>query len=518
MTYPVRHRRIASMTLMTLIAGLGAGLIAAPSTVLPVRYARILEFPLPALIAAFIGIAVLPLVLRDWRVGFWLFIVWLPFEDLVRKYAGNDIRTYIVKDLLFCVALVGLARHLRDHRAWRNALGSARTPLLALLGLAIAMSAPAVLRDWRLPLIGMRLNFGYAPLVAVGYFLALDLRRLRRTLMLLGLLAAAVLMLGVIQTVIGPSFLSPRQATPGLSHLVLIRRDAASGASVYRPTGTFVDPSRYASMALIGLTIALAVLSIRLRRLTRAVVLLAFVPAALAVWGSGGRSTVVVAIMLVVAAILGQARHRTRRIVTAGVLIATSLGAFAILYPKEFDSRFAYYWHSLDPRSSQSEWAFRGTIYTRSFQGGLALGGPFGHGTGTQSLGQQYVFGGASRDLEGLYPVENGYATVAYEWGWFGLAFWVIWSYAWTRRLFRCVREVRNTALATAAWILTAWIAALLFAEFYAGVAFFQNYVSNAYFWLFSGMVFGMPIAVRSRTSIYSSSQTAPTAAVASTF
>src|SRR5712672_3589814 len=38
--------------------------------------------------------------LSDWRNGFYLFIVWLLFEDLARKYMGNGTLLFFGKDVV----------------------------------------------------------------------------------------------------------------------------------------------------------------------------------------------------------------------------------------------------------------------------------------------------------------------------------------------------------------------------------------------------------------------------------
>ena len=42
----------------------------------------------------------IPPTLRDWRNGFYVFLVWLLFEDLVRKFLGNNLAIYFGKDVL----------------------------------------------------------------------------------------------------------------------------------------------------------------------------------------------------------------------------------------------------------------------------------------------------------------------------------------------------------------------------------------------------------------------------------
>ncbi len=65
-------------------------------------FGRVLPLFLVAL-AAGIGAA----VLADWRMGVYLFLVWLLVEDLPRKFLGDDMRLYFVKDAL--AAMVYLA-------------------------------------------------------------------------------------------------------------------------------------------------------------------------------------------------------------------------------------------------------------------------------------------------------------------------------------------------------------------------------------------------------------------------
>ena len=43
-------------------------------------------------------------ILNDWRSGVLVFMIWLLFEDLARKYLGNSMTVYFGKDLLVGVA------------------------------------------------------------------------------------------------------------------------------------------------------------------------------------------------------------------------------------------------------------------------------------------------------------------------------------------------------------------------------------------------------------------------------
>lgn len=48
--------------------------------------------------------------LNDWRTGFYLFLFWLLFEDLARKYMGNGTVLFFGKDLLAAVTIFSLLK------------------------------------------------------------------------------------------------------------------------------------------------------------------------------------------------------------------------------------------------------------------------------------------------------------------------------------------------------------------------------------------------------------------------
>jgi hypothetical protein len=476
------------------IAGATVGGVAAlrgPDTTSPLS--GVVNLPISAFIAVILAAAAIPLVLRHWSVGIVAFMAWLPFEDLVRKYAGNDLRVYVVKDLLFGLMLMGLARHLSAARAWRRATGRARPALILLIMWAVAMAVPAALDDPRVPLIGLRLDFLYVPLVAVGYFLASDGRRFRRAMEWLTLLGATVGLFGLLQAVIGPGFLTPGGAAPGLEHLLLLR----ARGRVYQPTGTFVEPGRFISMAVIALVLALvahAVAERPLRRLCAGGVIVA----GIVVYVSGGKAAQLAAIgLLLIAAGRGRRGRAVLRVAAVATVAVTMIVGASLAFPTVVGPRLTYYNQALNPASGDNEWAFRWSRYSESTLLGLHSGGWIGRGTGTQSLGLQYVYGGEKRSSRGLYHLESGYGTIAYELGGVGLALWLSWAVLWTRRLWQSARQVRGTEYESAAMVATGWIVFLLFIAFFAGSQFFQNYVSNAFLWLLSGVVFGLADLVR---------------------
>ena len=487
------------------------------------RLGFVFSLPIPAVAVLIAIVGLLPAILRDWRIGFWAFAAWLPFEDLVRKFAGNDVRVYVMKDLIFLVLLASLAKRLIALRAWKDASGEARAVTLALVSWATALAAYAAIDDWRVGLLGLRLNFFYLPLVAVGYFVAKDATRLRRVLFWLTIIATTTVILGIIQFVVGPSFLRPTANTPGLVNLENYRgffNAAGSASQVFRPSGTFADPGRFASMALVSLVLSLATLGVhsgqaRADRAGRWVSSVGIVISLIGVYVAGGRAPLIIGLVIAVVSFVGpkaEGRSRARRIVAMGAAAAVAGLTIAVVAPTQASEQVSFYAQSLNPQSDRNEWDLRWNNYAGSLARGVAIAPLFGRGAGTHSVGLQYIYGGESNDVKALsrrygdastgigYEVESGWGAVAIEYGKVGVVLWTIWSLVWMRRILSSYRSVRAHREGRAVLPMAVWTFMLLFVLFFTGYQSFQNYLSNAYFWLLSGIIFGVAIPPREST------------------
>ena len=56
-------------------------------------------------------------ILKNWRAGFYVFLIWLLFEDLIRKYMGNDMRIYFAKDYLALITYISILVAISHRRA-----------------------------------------------------------------------------------------------------------------------------------------------------------------------------------------------------------------------------------------------------------------------------------------------------------------------------------------------------------------------------------------------------------------
>jgi hypothetical protein len=447
---------------------------------------------LPALfyIFALLASALLLLATRVWWTGIVTFVVWLPIEDMARKFSGNDLRLYFLKYVLLIAALVGLAPRLAG--AW-GAVGRARGLTFGVLCVALAMSIPAALIDPRLPLIGLTVRFLFILLFPVGVYLGRDGDRLRSTLIVLCAVCLPICALGVVQSVVGPKFLNPTIIDSSLSHLVVYR--GAFDQSVLRPAGPFVDSGRFASLTTVGVVFGLSLVRLAKTKRQRTFGWLSTGLSAVAAFASGGRAALVVALAFVAFALFGERRRSLGRGTVVVIAIVVGVGAIGLSASasRAFGSRVEFFRTTLSPTGPGSELGGRVSGYFFGAGKGIAAGGLTGQGTGTQSIGRQYLGESAPAAKS-----ESGWGTVATEWGPLGLAVWVAWAVAWGRRAVRTSRRARGTDAGPMLSTATMFIVYCLTFLFSLGAQFFDNYVTNGSFWLLSGIVFGSAAAAGS--------------------
>ena len=109
-------------------------------------------------------------ILRNWRVGFCFFNVWLLFEDFVRKYMGNGPALFFGKDALALLIYVCLLFAIARKKEPRF-----RPPFLLWFPVCVFVwlgaieifnpNSPSILYG----LLGFKLDFFYIPMMFVGY-------------------------------------------------------------------------------------------------------------------------------------------------------------------------------------------------------------------------------------------------------------------------------------------------------------------------------------------------------------
>ncbi len=480
------------------------------------------------LIMATLGVTVLVIVaitLKDWRSGFYLFLVWLLFEDMARKYLGNNMAIYFGKDLLVLVTYISFYLSYR-----RGQVEGFRPPFLLPLTLFFWLglvqvfnpSSPSLLYG----VLGLKLYFYYVPLMFVGYALLRSEKDLNMFLMVGVALGTMIAALGIVQAIRGPDFLNPQVLAPELRTLGRLTREAPiSHELVHIPTSVFVSSGRF-SWYLIFVWIftmgTLGYLLLRRGRRTK-LVLLGFGIITVAAMLSGARAAVVhigASAFVMMAGFLwgapwrwGQGHRLAKAIRRSFAVAGLSLVLVAQFFPKVVGANWSFYSETLDPQSQKSELRYRAWDYPiRNLVGAFEFEDwPYGYGTGTRSLGVQYV----SRLLGG-HPaqgsVESGYGTIVLEMGILGLILWFVWTLSLVCSGWRVVRQLKATTLFPVGFAILWFAFFLLILTTYMSIGQYQNFVFNAYLWVLVGILFKLPTLavdrVRTRPALVPHSST----------
>jgi hypothetical protein len=457
-------------------------------------------------VMVFAGCVVAVTVLRSWRTGFYLFFVWMLLEDLLRKYMGNNLGLFFGKDVLLLFVYIALFVEIRRGRE-----KTFRPPFFLFLSLFVWLgvvqvfnqNSPSILYG----LLGFKVYFYYTPLLFVGYALVRNDVDLRKFLVVSAVLAGVISILGIIQAIIGNSFLNPAKLAPELEDLGnLTKSSPLSKLAFSLPDSVFVSSGRFANYLVwtfiltVGTAAYLLLHTKRYRKLVFVVIGLL----AGATLVSGSRSAVVsVAMSAVVLPIAflwgapwrwGQAHRLVKAIRRTAIVTALALAALILLFPEDAGSRIAFYAETLNPSSAAyvgeaRAWDYPLANLLYAFEKPNWV---LGNGIGTASLGIQYVakvLGTPQLNVS----VEEGYGQLIVEMGIIAPFLWILWTgsvlyYSW--KVARSLRDTRLFPLAIAI-VWTAFL--LLFIYMQSGLMSYQNFVSNIYLWLLLGVLFRLP-------------------------
>jgi hypothetical protein len=452
--------------------------------------------------------------LNNWRVGVLLFIPWLLFEDLARKYLGNGFILFFGKDVLAAITYLSLLRAKR-----RGEVPWFRSSFLTPLALFFCLALIQVFNTWTPSVLygflGLKLYFYYCPLMFAGYALIRHEKDLEQVLVFNLALGLLIALLGIVQSIVGLKFLNPAALAPELETLGnLTRYSPITHQAVPQPTSVFVSAGRFASYTILVVILALGTQAYLLltRRKRASYGFLGVGIAVVAAVQSGSRGSLIyVAISMLVlsAGFLWSAPWRLRqgrRLIKAArrAFLVGAIGLFLMIqfFPKSIGASWAFYSETLSPTSPTSELQDRTWDYP--LQNLMtALHHPrwlYGDGTGTASLGMQYV-----ARLLGQAPisfwVENGWGTLILEMGILGPILWIVWTCWLLCSSWKVVRQLRETVYFPVALSIL-WYAFVLLVPFsYNGMAPYQNYVMNAYLWLLIGVLFRLPHLARNQQS-----------------
>ena len=445
-------------------------------------------------------------ILRNWRTGFYIFLVWVVSEDLIRKYLGNNMLIYFAKDFLVLLIYFSLYISVRNKKD-RIFRPKFLVPLSLFLWWAVIQVLNPNSPSYLYGILGLKIDFFYAPLMAVGYALIRTDEDLREFLMFSSILAGAVAGLGVIQSIIGPQFLNPATLASEIRELGdLTKFTPITHQLIHLPSSVFVSAGRFSgylfSASVLGMGTAGYFLLRGARRRWIIFASLGVVAAAIGLCGSRGTlmlsagSAIAMSVMF-----LWGAPWRTRQVYRmlkairrAAIIMAMAVALLALVFPKEIGSRWALYSETLDPRSTASDLVNRTWDYPiRNFM--LAFTTPhwaMGYGTGTASLGAQYV-AKIFKQKKPEVSVESGWGSIIVEMGVFGLAMWFVWTTVLLVGCWQFVLKLRQTHLFPVGFAAFWFVATLLVPETYASLNNYQDYILQAYLWMLVGILYRLP-------------------------
>ena len=445
-------------------------------------------------------------ILRNWRTGFYFFFVWLLFEDLARKYMNNGLVLFFGKDILAAVTYVSLYVAIRRGRE-----KTFRPPFLIPLAIFVWLgviqifnpNSPNILYG----LLGFKVDFFYIPLIWVGYALIRSDEELRKFLVANSILAALIAGIGIIQALVGNSFLNPAVLNRNIAELGNLDKWTPLGGQRFNlPDSVFVSTGRFGEYLVVAFIVVAATVGYLLlsSRRGRKISFVAIAIVAVAILLSGNRGPLVYvaasALVLAVGSVWGMRRGRPEsrllwKALRRSAIVATlALAGVLVMFPDRAGTRIAFYTQTLMPGSSAYEGTWRGWGYPLENLE-LAFTAPhwiLGNGIGVASLGRQYVAEVLHQPPPEIW-VEEGFGDLIVELGIIAPFLWLVWSAALLYFCWKVVLTLRGTRFLPLAMAIFWYALLLLVLLTWFGFSTYQNYINNAYLWILVGILFRLP-------------------------
>jgi hypothetical protein len=454
----------------------------------------------------FVGLAIVVAILNDWRRGVYLLLGWVLFEDLFRKYLGNNMAVFFAKDILAIVLYLSFFAAKREHLV-KKFKPPFLIPLLIFVWFGVIQMFNPGSTSIFYGILGMKVYFLYIPLLFVGYSLIesdFELRRFFSFNMILFLIVAA---LGIAQSILGPKFLNPTVIQEDIRDLSTLYRTAPiSGLMAYRPNGVFVSSGRFENFLNIAWVLALGFagyLLLRSRRgRTLAFVALGVIGVAsimstsrgVVMWNAGSTLVIVAAFLWGAPWRQGEVRRIFRAIQRIALFVGLAIVIMVSIFPDQLASRYAIYSETLSPDSPTNELGHRVRDYPlKNFLMAFDYDRwPYGYGIGTCTLGVQYVVRIMRATPVGI-GVESGYGQLILELGILGLILWIFLSIAISVSGWKIVNRLRGTPWFPLAFVIFWYAFLLLGPKAYVSFINYQDYLMNSYLWILLGILFRLP-------------------------
>ncbi len=451
--------------------------------------------------------AVTTYILNNWRSGFYIFIVWLMFEDLARKFLGNNMLIFFAKDFLVVVIYLAcfIAKRRRQFESFRPPFW---LPLSLFCWLLVVQVFNPGSTSIFYGLLGLKLDIYYLPLMFVAYALVRTPEDLNRFLKLSVAIAVVISAIGLWQATVSPNFLSPAKLAPELQELGRLTRETPlTHQLIHAPSGVFVSAGRFADFLILMWIVSMGQLGYSL--LTRsphtkyAILALGLITGGTMLCGV--RHAIIfnaISALTMSAAFLwgapwrwGQGHRLSKAIRRAFLVGAASLLLLMEFSPTILGAHWEFFSETMDPTSSVSQFHSRVVEYPWvNLQEAFAHPNwILGYGTGTASMGTQYVAKVLGAPPSASGGVENGAGTLLIELGILGPLLWLAWTGTMLYFQWEIVRKLRQTVYFPIAFAIFWYSFLILIPLTYLTISPFQNFVNNSYLWILTGIMFRLP-------------------------
>jgi hypothetical protein len=445
-------------------------------------------------------------ILNDWRSGVLLFMLWLLFEDLARKYLSNSMVVFFAKDLLIGVAYLSFYFAKR-----RREVAIFKIPFLVPLSIFIALVVIQIFNSWTpnflYGVLGLKVDFYYAPLMLLGYAMMDRPANLDRFLVINLLAGILIAGLGIAQSVVGGNFLTPVDIAPELYDLThTVRYSPLTHSASAVTSSVFVSSGRFSFYLILLWILAFGVQGYFLlsRRPGAKYGFIGIGVVTVAVMITGTRTPFVFMLasaLMMASAFLwgapwkwGQGHRLVKALRRAFFVGAIGLILMAEVFPLVLGDHWRFLSETLSIGGEGSDlqnraWDYPTRNLVMAFEHDRWIEG---YGTGTTSLGMQYVASFLNEPIPSV-AVENGYGNLLIEFGILGPILWLFWVTALLWSAWKVVKQLRQTVYFPLAFAIWWYAVVLLIMLVYFGLPAYQNYVNNAFLWLLIGVLYRLP-------------------------
>lgn len=452
------------------------------------------DLSIKSLILLSLSIAPLVICLKKWQNGVYLLFLWLPFDDLIRKYFGHSLIIYLVKDLLVVYILISYFINKKNVSIIKTKIPSGLVISLFLYFFISLLGAlNPMLSNIIIPFVGMKLVFYYVLLLFIGYWFSSDLNNVKNALKVIWATGLVVAVIGIVQAYINPDFLRPKPE-PGYE---AVRLWMTRGEGIQYVSSVFLSPGRYVFFLINIFAFGIALLEFQTTKRERAIFLTGNGIVALGLFTSGARTGIVALILFIIGMLLmnrflRRGRHtkqyasKSRNKFKPIILIMSMALIFLVVFYKEESFNIAtFYKESL--MTPEVDSGFLSRIKSNLDFSDLDIRTwLFGNGTGSSSFGVYYFV----EDFN--YPnIEGGYIGIIWELGIVGLLCYVWVALNLSKICFpsgRLIKESISEKLIVAFGpliILELWILNIM-------GPILQQYVVAIYLWFFTGIILGL--------------------------